>query len=229
MNTIYYNPNNPPDRTLEFFVDPGTQKANHQLTLAQKLENVAPNNYCILSRVRMKLAPMSDYEIMFFSDEPNPISEPGQILNLSDEDKKLWQGSVSICTGHFGINHLADVFNLNMPAKTDSNDLWLLIQARSEVVFHSGEFVVDFWFNSLESQMKDEPAFPQLYDQLLGNGSEVRIPLQGLTKREYFAAMALQGYCSHAEIGLGSPKELAELAADAAESLLCELGDSDDN
>lgn len=45
----------------------------------------------------------------------------------------------------------------------------------------------------------------------------------GLTKREYFAAMAMQGYCSNPELNHWSHDETAEHAAFLADALLVEL------
>ena len=42
-----------------------------------------------------------------------------------------------------------------------------------------------------------------------------------LTKREYFAAMALQGVCANA--GPGTPKELTEFATACADALITAL------
>lgn len=45
----------------------------------------------------------------------------------------------------------------------------------------------------------------------------------GLTKREYFAAMAMQGFCSNTEVGNMESKRIAEFAVDQADALLAEL------
>lgn len=46
---------------------------------------------------------------------------------------------------------------------------------------------------------------------------------QGLTKREYFAAMAMQGLCSHEEIGLESETKIAKVAVRQADALIAAL------
>ena len=51
----------------------------------------------------------------------------------------------------------------------------------------------------------------------------------GVTKREYFAAMALQGYIAAGSMGMPSPKHLAEYATDAADALLSELDKTQTN
>lgn len=85
--------------------------------------------------------------------------------------------------------------------------------------------------------MKDEPAFPQ---ELRPPGMTVTemtpIHMVGLTKREYFAAMAMQGLLSsewagrpkfRVITGLDEPEErnpsVAELAVFHADSLILEL------
>lgn len=45
----------------------------------------------------------------------------------------------------------------------------------------------------------------------------------GLTKREHFAAMAMQGFCANPDIGVQSGKCLAEYAIDTADALLTAL------
>lgn len=70
----------------------------------------------------------------------------------------------------------------------------------------------------------NEPAFP--WEQSPGNQNNL-----GLTKREYFAAMAMQGLLSNPItkelvedcFGLEVPRRVAELALHAADALLAEL------
>lgn len=50
-----------------------------------------------------------------------------------------------------------------------------------------------------------------------------KVECVGLTKREYFAAMAMQGYCGTGDIGNKIPGHLATWAVDMADALLAEL------
>ena len=59
----------------------------------------------------------------------------------------------------------------------------------------------------------DFPAFP------VNSGHEY----SGITKREYFAAMALQGICSNNLHGCQSRDEIAKIAVIAADAVLKEL------
>lgn len=63
---------------------------------------------------------------------------------------------------------------------------------------------------------KDTSAFPVIVPD-----GDYRQP--GLTKREYFAAMALQGYVSAGSTGMPEPDQLAAYAVAAADALLAEL------
>lgn len=63
-----------------------------------------------------------------------------------------------------------------------------------------------------------EAAFAALID----NGTHL-IGNKGLTKREYFAGLAMQGYISAGSTGMPSPEIIAVMAVDAADKLLEEL------
>lgn len=81
----------------------------------------------------------------------------------------------------------------------------------------------------------NEPAFPRHYgtmtdcEKKAANRENLWTP--GLTKREYFAAMAMQGLLSNPItkelvedcFGLEVPRRVAELALHAADALLAEL------
>ncbi len=45
----------------------------------------------------------------------------------------------------------------------------------------------------------------------------------GLTKREYFAALALQGYIAAGSMGMPEPPRIVELAVQTADALLAAL------
>ena len=62
---------------------------------------------------------------------------------------------------------------------------------------------------------KDKSAFPYVPDW---SSHE-----DGLTKREYFAAMAMQGLCSHQDIGNKDATRIARLAVEQADELLKQL------
>lgn len=49
------------------------------------------------------------------------------------------------------------------------------------------------------------------------------IATNGLTKREFFAAMAMQGLCAHQVIGNDTFQKIAEYAVSQADCLLMEL------
>ena len=66
------------------------------------------------------------------------------------------------------------------------------------------------------------PSSPTLgeYNQLLTPDD---IGCQGLTKREYFAAKALQGYCSNPHLNRWGLDSLANLSVRVADELIKEL------
>jgi hypothetical protein len=45
----------------------------------------------------------------------------------------------------------------------------------------------------------------------------------GITKREYFAALAMQGLCSHPEIGMENETKIAKVAVRQADALIAAL------
>jgi len=65
---------------------------------------------------------------------------------------------------------------------------------------------------SYDEVFPDNPAFPS------PDGFGTNFP--GLTKREYFAAIALQGLLTK---GTGTPEDYAACAVDAADALIAEL------
>lgn len=72
----------------------------------------------------------------------------------------------------------------------------------------------------------NQPAFPRP-KQILGSGEDYHeIPAaEGLTKREWFAGMALQGFISNSVFfqGYSSNSDMARQAVDMADNLLSEL------
>lgn len=60
----------------------------------------------------------------------------------------------------------------------------------------------------------NEPAFPRYY----GDGTAK----DGLTKREWFAGLALQGLFSGMNFSIATP-EIAKMSVEAADALLAEL------
>ena len=75
--------------------------------------------------------------------------------------------------------------------------------------------------------MKDEPAFPSGTEE---NGISLHAKHEGLTKREYFVAMAMQGFCANSfyvDNVQGHHKKMAvHIAEDAimcADALIKEL------
>lgn len=51
----------------------------------------------------------------------------------------------------------------------------------------------------------------------------------GLTKREYFAAMAMQGFISNSFIGKFSPAEIVKLSVETADALIAQLNKATKN
>lgn len=65
--------------------------------------------------------------------------------------------------------------------------------------------------------MKDDAVYPSNYDDNFA-------PEYGLTKREYFAAMAMQGVMASGNVGKGNTlEEVVEDAVKLADALLKEL------
>ena len=63
----------------------------------------------------------------------------------------------------------------------------------------------------------DDPAFSRPYAESLSGSFSVEEP--GLSKREHFAALAMQGLC----VDGGSPKEITACAVHIADALIAEL------
>ena len=70
----------------------------------------------------------------------------------------------------------------------------------------------------------------------MNNGAQQAYPFEhaannapGLTKREYFAGLAMQGLCANSKSPRNQPKYLAELAVGQADELLKALEISNDN
>lgn len=58
-----------------------------------------------------------------------------------------------------------------------------------------------------------------------GDSKDYQVPMNGLTKREYFASIAMQGLCSdrHCSDTQGSPEMIAGMAVACADALILEL------
>ena len=65
------------------------------------------------------------------------------------------------------------------------------------------------------SKIKDEPAFP------VADGAAVYAT--GLTKREYFAGLAMQGYCANPEMRHTSIEAIGKYSVQQADALLSAL------
>lgn len=65
------------------------------------------------------------------------------------------------------------------------------------------------------------PAMPVTEERIGLTGDRIITARGGLTKREYFAAMAMQGLCTRK--GYGSPAMVALDAVEFADALLAEL------
>lgn len=68
---------------------------------------------------------------------------------------------------------------------------------------------------------KNMPAFPQSWDPNMGDGLQGGSP--GLTKREYFAAIAMQGYIANINSFSASQSEIIKESIYVADALLAEL------
>lgn len=66
-----------------------------------------------------------------------------------------------------------------------------------------------------------QPAFPALDFNAGPNVLELRY--EGLSKREYYAALAMQGYIAAGVHGVPEPGSLADYSVKAADALLLEL------
>ena len=74
----------------------------------------------------------------------------------------------------------------------------------------------------------DEPAFPMKEVRRSGvyvGGEPILTEdiREGLTKREYFAGLAMQGLCTQPSSEFSTPEELAKYAVKAADALIKEL------
>lgn len=71
--------------------------------------------------------------------------------------------------------------------------------------------------------MKNEAAFPS-------PATELRAAQYGLTKREHFAAMAMQGLCSYSgeDASKWSCDQIARKSRQMADALIAELGRTED-
>lgn len=67
-------------------------------------------------------------------------------------------------------------------------------------------------------------AFPFNREEEVGDyGHKVSNFEDGLTKREYFAALAMQGLCANPGCGVTGPSKIAEWAVEQADKLIEEL------
>lgn len=62
----------------------------------------------------------------------------------------------------------------------------------------------------------DQPAFPVSGDQSIDHNYRAQSGISGLTKLEWFASIALQGYCASAH---APPTKLAAIAFDVAQAM----------
>ena len=67
------------------------------------------------------------------------------------------------------------------------------------------------------------PAMPQEFKSKGPLGDTMTSNFKGLTKREYMAAMAMQGLCANRHGHECSPDNISEFAVSCADSLLKEL------
>ena len=73
-------------------------------------------------------------------------------------------------------------------------------------------------------ELGNEPANPTIeIERFLEDCAFISRTIEGLTKREYFAGLAMQGYCSNIGTAKITSKEIAILAAKQADALLEEL------
>lgn len=73
------------------------------------------------------------------------------------------------------------------------------------------------------SKLRDQPAFPErITGELNDQGRWVPDCVSGLTKREWFAGMALQALITYGRVPIGK-SEVAKCAIDYADALLSEL------
>ena len=65
------------------------------------------------------------------------------------------------------------------------------------------------------STEQSNPAFP-----VFNSNGECNGDAGGLTKREFFAAMALQGTCAHPELGNQTAERIAAISLESADALI---------
>ena len=70
----------------------------------------------------------------------------------------------------------------------------------------------------MNPENKDTPAFPMLWDS--SHNPNLLLTGEGLTKRELFAAMAMQGYMAYEFCPHQNPEHVAEYAVKCADELL---------
>ena len=68
----------------------------------------------------------------------------------------------------------------------------------------------------------DLPAMPYLDDYISTHQQEI---YTGLTKREHFAGLAMQGFIAAGVMGMPNASEIAELSIKYAEEVLRQLGE----
>jgi hypothetical protein len=83
------------------------------------------------------------------------------------------------------------------------------------------------------SSNADQPAFPKIQTEGIKEGSDYSSTAYGnvystggLTKREYFAGLAMQIYCTHPSYYTTDKKHLAKAAIEIADELLNQLNQS---
>lgn len=70
----------------------------------------------------------------------------------------------------------------------------------------------------------NEPAYPAMDFNHRGDGTgQLELRYNGMTKREFFAAMAMQGYMAHQYTPHQNPEEIAEYALKCADALITAL------
>ena len=80
-------------------------------------------------------------------------------------------------------------------------------------------FIKEYFNLVFTGQKFDDAAFPQIIDH-----EEGTILIKGLTKREYFAALALQGLLTESQV-LDNHDKFAKFAVQAADALIAALNE----
>lgn len=83
-------------------------------------------------------------------------------------------------------------------------------------------FILNGLKNKTQMKNQNKPAFSVA---LKDNGNALHKDAMGLTKREYFAAMAMQGIIG--KLNVHEYKDMAEYAVNAADALLAKLSNED--